>query len=95
MKKEVVVCDSCESVLQGGGIRLNCAVPAGEFAEESIDLCSECLSEVLHAYSNETGEDFLTAELAPDVFLVLRGDDLDDDEEATAVDFSHEQTVAT
>jgi hypothetical protein len=95
MKKEVVVCDSCESVLQGGGIRLNCAAQEGEFAEETIDLCTECLTEVLHAYSNETGEDFLTVELAPDVFLVLRGDDLEDEEEAAALDFSHEQIVST
>lgn len=76
MKKEVVCCDSCEKILIGG-VRLQSEMVPAEY----IDLCSECLAEVLPEFSERTRKDVLIASISDDDFRVLRGDDGDDEGE--------------
>ncbi len=74
MKREVVCCDSCEKILSGG-VRLQPETSAGEL----IDLCPECLAEVLPEFSERTHKDVLAVTISDDDFRVLRGDDGDDE----------------
>lgn len=76
MKREVVCCDSCEKILSGG-VRLQPETSSGEF----IDLCPECLAEVLPEFSERTRKDVLPVTISDDDFRVLRGDDGDDEGE--------------
>ncbi|GEM_PF-1649712 len=80
MKKEVTCCDSCEKVLDGGGLRIRSENQAGE----AIDLCPECLTEVLPVFSEQTGKDFLNVLISDEDFLALSGDDTEDDQEDEA-----------
>ena len=80
MKKEVTCCDSCERVLDGGGLRIRSENRSGE----PIDLCPECLAEVLPAFSEQTGEDFLKVQISDEDFLALSGDETEDDDEDEA-----------
>ena len=76
MKKEMIVCDSCERVLYGGGIRLTCE----SGSVDPIDVCPECVAEVLGAFSEETGEKFLSAVISDEDFQVLSGPEESDEE---------------
>lgn len=71
MKKEVFCCDSCDKFLTAGALRMT----TGGGSAETIDLCPECLADVLPDYSDQTGSDFLTVEISQEDFLVLMGDD--------------------
>ncbi len=83
MKKEMIVCDSCEKVLYGGGIR----VTSESRSADPIDLCPECIAEVLGAYSEETGQAFLSAVISDEDFQVLSGPE-DSEEEFDETDDS-------
>ncbi len=74
MKKEVTCCDSCEKILEHGGLRI--ATPTQ--TEETIDLCVECLTEVLPEFSERTGRESLSVTIPEEDFLLLRGDDSED-----------------
>ncbi len=80
MKKEMICCDCCEEILREGGIRL--VAKARE--EEPIDVCAECLGDLLIYYSKTTGRNLLTAEITEEALSVLR--ESDDEDEAIQSD---------
>ena len=89
MKKEVSCCDSCEEILEVGGLRM---ATAGE-SRQIIDLCAECLAEVLPEYTARTGEDFLTVQISEEDFLVLMGDGAEEDVEEASTEIAETEIV--
>ena len=71
MKKETLSCDFCEEIFSDGGFRI---VSKGR-SNKSLDICGDCLSEVVSDYAQVTGKTALTVEVSSADFKVLLGDD--------------------
>ncbi len=92
MKKEVSCCDSCERILDRGGLRMKAT---GNSPEEVVDLCPECLAEILPEYSDRTGEELLAVQISREDFLVLMGDGTEEETEEDAQSVFEDTPVQT
>jgi hypothetical protein len=74
MKKETLSCDFCEEIFSNGGFR----IVSKDRSNESLDICGDCLSEVVSDYAHVTGKTALEVKVSSADFQVLLGDDSTD-----------------
>jgi hypothetical protein len=70
MNQTVTLCDSCEKVTTRG-IRLI----VGNDQNRLVDLCVDCLGEVLEAYEKVSGSGLLCASITEETYGHLMADD--------------------
>lgn len=75
MKKDTLCCDFCEEIFDNGGFRIF----SKNKSNEPLDICGDCLAEVVSDYSQVTGKTVLVVETSDADYMVLSGgDDLDE-----------------
>ena len=74
MKNGTVSCDFCEEIFSNGGFR----IVSKDRSKASLDICGDCLSEVVSDYAQVTGKTTLMVEVSSADFKILLGDDSTD-----------------
>jgi hypothetical protein len=82
VRREFTCCDSCEEILNAGGIRM---VVEGN-PDQTVDLCPSCLAEVLPEYARMSRTDLLTVTISPEDFQLLMAEAEDTEDDTPADD---------